>query len=183
MENMGHKSPEQARAEQNLLAQFIGTQYGEMKKLDDDVIDPMKHLNRTGSHQMKQMFTEIIQTPPQNLPQPAPSAHIPAELDKALMEEVVGPTANLEIIDPEPNPVGDQINLNLEPSLPQGGIEIKKDDNQMELDLFKTGEVNDVFQRLTVIEDMVYEIKKNQTEILKTLKQLKDVKSKDTKQK
>ena len=59
-------------AEQDILAQFIGTTYGLAKQLDDQIIGSSSSLQKR-SDDMKKVLTEVVtgspQLPPQNQPQ------------------------------------------------------------------------------------------------------------------
>ena len=93
-------SPEEER---NVLLQFMGTQYGELNKLDGNIIGGSNTLQRGKSEEVKQQITQLVEAavppappppPPPPLPSPAP-APSPGNLSEAQPSNVsFGPPEN-----------------------------------------------------------------------------------------
>ena len=80
-------SPEEER---NVLLQFMGTQYGELNKLDGNIIGGSNTLQRGKSEEVKQQITQLVQAavPPAPPPPPPPPPPSPANLTEAQPSKV-----------------------------------------------------------------------------------------------
>lgn len=67
-------SPEE---EQNLLVNFMGSMYGETKKLDGNIIGDSATLGRGQSEKIKRHIEQVISQPQQSVPQPVQTAPVP----------------------------------------------------------------------------------------------------------
>tara|TARA_R110001599_G_scaffold100119_3_gene256478 strand:+ start:10511 stop:11071 length:561 start_codon:yes stop_codon:yes gene_type:complete len=67
-------SPEE---EQNLLVNFMGSMYGETKKLDGNIVGESATLGRGRSEKIKQQIEQVISQPQQSVPQPVQTAPVP----------------------------------------------------------------------------------------------------------
>ena len=63
--------------EQNLLVNFMGSMYGETKKLDANIVGTSATLGRGQSEKIKQQIEQVISQPQQSVPQPVQTAPIP----------------------------------------------------------------------------------------------------------
>lgn len=73
--------------ERNVLLQFMGGQYGELNKLDQNIIGNTPTLERGKSEQVKQQITQLVQqpSPPPAVapaPPPPPQPQPPVEAEK-----------------------------------------------------------------------------------------------------
>lgn len=63
--------------EQNLLVNFMGSMYGETKKLDGNIVGESATLGRGQSEKIKRHIEQVISQPQQSVPQPVQTAPIP----------------------------------------------------------------------------------------------------------
>lgn len=87
--------------ERNVLLQFMGTQYGELNKIDQHIVGDSTTLQRGKSEEVKQQITQLVEAavppapPPPPPPPPSPPAPAPGNLTQAQPSNVsFGPPEN-----------------------------------------------------------------------------------------
>ncbi len=87
-------SPEE---EQNLLVNFMGSMYGETKKLDSNIVGESATLGRGQSEKIKRHIEQVISQPQQSVPQPVQTA--PAPQPAIQQPEVQAPAPVQQVVE------------------------------------------------------------------------------------
>tara|TARA_A100000172_G_scaffold69752_2_gene49936 strand:- start:875 stop:1456 length:582 start_codon:yes stop_codon:yes gene_type:complete len=95
--------------ERNVLINFMGTQYGEMHKMDKNIVGESSVLKRGKSDEVKQQITQLLQQPVQ----PAAPQPLPPQPE---VPEVEPLQSNLS--EPQPSKVAIQVPVNVPPDPP-----------------------------------------------------------------
>jgi len=66
-----------SQEEQNLLVNFMGSMYGETKKIDGNIVGESATLGRGQSEKIKRQIEQVISQPQQSVPQPVQTAPVP----------------------------------------------------------------------------------------------------------